>query len=394
MTKSLIDILTIQVRYLRDRFAIQNFTNVINMTSGDSTEFDANLSATTGRGRYARISRETKERLVEAWENGRDYLEVARILNVNTSTARSIILQYQRGESLDDKRGGSRPQVLKLTPAVIQNIVQLVERHPDFTLVQIQKFCETPLSITSISRALDGQLISVKKLEDCPMRRNAQDVKEARSGYAEWYLNGGLSKTIIYVDETCFNIFTKRTRGRSRIGTTAVRQIGGQRGPNLSLIMAVASGVGIVYFELLRGTVNKERFQHYLDNLGTILQEMDVNDPTVVMDNAPIHGSASCCEFPIQKLPAYSPFLNPIENAFSVFKLKLRAELREDSNINLLSSVPTGMSLAEHRMRVLHDLAKTTLEDQETVSGSKVENMCQHVMRYMHRCLALADIIV
>lgn len=112
------------------------------------------------------------------------------------------------------------------------------------------------------------------------------------------------------------------------------------------------------------------------------------------MDNAPIHLSASCGEIPIRRLPPYSPFLNPIENAFSVFKLKLRADLRLDSNVDLLSSIPAGVSVSEHRIGVLRDLARDILENQETVSGPKVEHMCQHVMRYMHRCLALADIIV
>lgn len=228
-----------------------------------STSFDSNMSnisnidtSSRRRGRYARISKETKERLIEAWENGRDYIEVAGILNVKLPTARSIILRHQTGDTLDDSRGGFRAQTLKLTPTVIEDIVQLVERHPDYTLLQIQAMLETPLSVTSISRALDGQLISLKKLEDCPTRRNASDVKDARSRYAEWYLDEGVGRTLIYVDETCFNVFTKRTRGRSRIGTAAVRQIGGQRGPNLCLIMAVSSGVGVLYFELLRGTVN------------------------------------------------------------------------------------------------------------------------------------------
>ena len=60
----------------------------------------------------------------------------------------------------------------------------------------------------------------------------------------------------------------------------------------------------------------------------------------------------------------------------------------------MIASVPVGLSTAEHRIRVLHDLATGILEDQETVSSSNVDHMCTHVMRYMHRCLALADIIV
>ena len=92
-------------------------------------------------------------------------------------------------------------------------------------------------------------------------------------------------------------------------------------------------------------------------------------------------------------LPPYSPFLNPIENCFSVFKLKLREVLREEVTVNRLLDMPVGISVAEHRLEVLHSEAAMILEDMETVSGAKVANMCGHVMTYMHRCSTRRDII-
>ncbi len=207
------------------------------------------------RGPYARISTELKERLVASWEDGGDILEAASVLNIKPSTARSIILRYQSGETLDDKCGGRREETVKLTEDVISRIIDIIERHPDFTLRQVKEELGETLSVTSISRGLDCRLITMKKLEDCPAQRNSPRVKEARSTYAQWYLEGGLNKTLIYVDETSFNVFTKRTRGRAVRGRPAVRQIGGQRGPNLNLVMAVASGAGVVYYELQRGTM-------------------------------------------------------------------------------------------------------------------------------------------
>lgn len=207
------------------------------------------------RGPYARISIELKERLIARYEDGADYIETADVLNIKPSTARSIILRHQRGEAQEDQRGGRREERVKLTEDVINRIVDAVERHPDYTLRQIQEELDEPLSITSISRALDGRFMSMKKLEDCPAQRNSARVKEARSSYAQWYLEAGINQTLIYVDETSFNVYTKRTRGRSERGQPAVRQIGGQRGPNLNLVMAIASGAGVVYYELQRGTM-------------------------------------------------------------------------------------------------------------------------------------------
>ena len=140
--------------------------------------------------------------------------------------------------------------MVKLTDEVVHQIVNLIEEHPDFTLKQVKDHLEVPITVTSLSRALDGRLITMKKLEDCPGERNSLAVKEARSEYAEWYMKHGINRTLIYVDETCFNIFTKRTRGRAVRGRPAVRQIGGQRGPNLNLVMAVAAGAGVVYFDI------------------------------------------------------------------------------------------------------------------------------------------------
>ena len=72
----------------------------------------------------------------------------------------------------------------------------------------------------------------------------------------------------------------------------------------------------------------------------------------------------------------------------------MRAMLREEQVCNRIADVPNNISLAEHRIRVLHELSTNVIEDQETLSGDKEANMCTHVMRYMHRSLAMADIIV
>ena len=65
------------------------------------------------------------------------------------------------------------------------------------------------------------------------------------------------------------------------------------------------------------------RSGHFLDNLDAILANLDVNNPTLIMDNASVHhgavsNGATSGGVPVRFLPAYSPFLNPIENVFSV----------------------------------------------------------------------------
>ena len=56
-----------------------------------------------------------------------------------------------------------------LTDEVVQKIVRIVEEHADFTLKQTQQKLQEDaimVSTSSIARALHGQVITTKKLED------------------------------------------------------------------------------------------------------------------------------------------------------------------------------------------------------------------------------------
>ena len=71
--------------------------------------------------------------------------------------------------------------------------------------------------------------------------------------------------------------------------------------------MAMANGIGIVslYFELQRGTMTKERYQHFLDNLKHILLTSGaaMNEVAVLMDNVPVHNGATCGDADVKYLP-------------------------------------------------------------------------------------------
>ena len=93
------------------------------------------------------------------------------------------------------------------------------------------------------------------------------------------------------------------------------RIVGGQRGRNVTLIAAISDRVGILYRETHVTTVTKGTFRHFLTSLQAILGD---EEAVLIMDNAPVHMDMQN-DFPnleIKYLPAYSPFLNPIENFF------------------------------------------------------------------------------
>ena len=133
---------------------------------------------------------------------------------------------------IQQRRGGVRIQRVKVDEEMKNAAIAIVEAHSAFTLKQILEELQRrlldkpPISITTLAKLLDGQLITIKKLEDIlPIDRNRIDVKNDRREYARWLTTEALNENLIYVDECGFNLFTQRTRRRARIGQRAVRQV-------------------------------------------------------------------------------------------------------------------------------------------------------------------------
>jgi hypothetical protein len=160
------------------------------------------------RGDYSKISVDLKRRLIATWDDGGDYLAVAIVLGIKPATARSIMVRHQQGKPMEDQRGGCCDQILKVTDAVADRIVRLVEEQPDRTLKSISDHLRhegvAQLSITSIACTLEGRLITTKKLIDCPVERNSQRTKAAREVYARWFMNISMNRTLVYVDGSSF----------------------------------------------------------------------------------------------------------------------------------------------------------------------------------------------
>ena len=58
------------------------------------------------RGTYARITKEDRLRLISAFEDGRDWLQAAEVLNIKRQTAQSIIAKFRKtGERESAPRG-------------------------------------------------------------------------------------------------------------------------------------------------------------------------------------------------------------------------------------------------------------------------------------------------
>lgn len=203
---------------------------------------------------YQRISNEDKLRLIRAFRNLEDYQLLADQLGIKRGTARQIICRAMKNEDpekIDERRRGGAHHV-KVDEEMRAVISSIIGENPAATLVNInaemrRRLPSKPqISDTHMSKVCHGMFFTLKKLECCPADRNRDDVKERRKDYSSWFLEVAVcSPRIVYIDESGFNVWTQRTRGRARVGSRAVRTVSGQRGENLTLILAVSPQEGV-----------------------------------------------------------------------------------------------------------------------------------------------------
>ena len=152
----------------------------------------------------------------------------------------------------------------------------------------------------------------------------------------------------MYVDETGFNLYTKRACGRARQSERVNRIVREQRGLNVTVIAAISDKVGLLYHEVYWEIVKRGSFVHFMISLEVILRN---EDAVIILDNAPCHNRVNEFFEILQKLflLVYSPFLNPIKECFSVFNAYVKQRLPNGistSNLNdTAAAAEAGVSM-------------------------------------------------
>ena len=319
-------------------------------------------------------------------------MATACLLGIKRSTAYKIV---QRDS--DKPKGGAKN--VKVDNEMISFVTEKLEDNPMITIKNLNQELRQALPnkpfITdrTLSNAIDGLTFTLKLARNCPAERNSDENIAAREEYANWFMSGNVINSIkIYVDEFGVNIHTRQNRGRSQVGTRVYRQVSGQSGRNITVCAAISSTYGLVYFQVYEGGMNSERFGNFLQiACGNIIASGDNNDGFVIFDNAPCHRNIESRElpgiYPVKRLPKYSPFLNPIENAFSAWKQAIKNDLSREQHlfINAPRFDRNGLTIGEYRFLLLKNIIERC---SATVTVAKCVEWQNHTMVYIPRCLA------
>ena len=161
----------------------------------------------------------------------------------------------------------------------------------------------------------------------------------------------------ISIDETGFYMGGSRKRGKSRIGTKAIRKVKACPGSKINVIAAISPLQGLLYFEKRHYSTNGDNFLEFLDNMvhsNPIFQQQPFR---LLMDNINFHKTRAIKQWfetvnHVQTFtPIYSPMLNPIEECFSKWKGSVYKEKNNDID-ELLSRIDeksAGISITNCR---------------------------------------------
>ncbi|KAG7176702.1 putative DDE superfamily endonuclease domain-containing protein 70 [Homarus americanus] len=308
--------------------------------------------------RHRITSATDRERIIEAYRAEQDFLVVAAALGVQRTTAYSTVRVYQRENGVEAAHAGGRHKIID--NETLDLIVMLLEANPMMTLTEIKE--------EKFSLSKGG---------------------ETRVRYVDAGDGSTAATSILYIDETGFNLWTKRTCGRARRWERVHRVVGGQRGRNTTVIAAIADHCGILYHEIHYGSVTKEVFSDFIASLAAIIGDAR---SILVLDNAPIHNGIAAVypELNFKFLPPYSPCLNPIENCFSVFKSYLKQYLhREAPRCNAAHARQEGVTLNALRENISQVGVEFALP---SVTEHVVSQNYNHVNTYLVQCIERRDI--
>ncbi|KAG2764559.1 hypothetical protein Pcac1_g23749 [Phytophthora cactorum] len=207
---------------------------------------------------YNRYALETKLRVLEVARRGGVWEETAEGLGVNYKTATAWVRRHvTHGEEVRVlPRGGKRGS--KVTDFCVQFWLGKRREDPDLTLRQLADALEHESGVyvvpQTVKNHVDGACFTLKQMPIEPQYMNTMTNKQKRRAYLHQLQQyQAMGKVILYMDNTNFNLWSSRTRGRSLRGRRAVKKVFAGGGQNMHVIACISEN-GFVHYEMKFGS--------------------------------------------------------------------------------------------------------------------------------------------
>ncbi len=269
-------------------------------------------------------SQDLRGRVIRAVDQGMSQREAARIFGVSEPTIKRYLKLRRETGSLAPKVIPGRPK-RKIGP-LLDGLRPQLEAHPDATLKEHCRLWEAETG-TRVSPSMMGRAIQRLKWTRKKKTIEASERKEEeRQKWRSQTKDTDASKFRI-IDETGSNLALTRLYARAPRGKRARGIIPRKRGKNVTMVTDLSlRGLGEAF--MIDGAVNGELFEAYIEH---IFAPTLTPGEIVMMDNLSAHKGQKVRQLIEAKgcfllfLPAYSPDLSPIEEAFSKVKNFLRS---------------------------------------------------------------------
>ncbi|MEL7309172.1 MAG: hypothetical protein AAGK05_15815 [Pseudomonadota bacterium] len=207
-----------------------------------------------------------RDMIVRSANRGEDWVALSKQLGVQYKTAYAWI---RSGKCSGTGRGGKKPK--KLTDEMVQKLIEWVESDPQITLKTLRRNIlrdyQVSVCVSTIGNCLEGKLYTVKIIHRQPVTVNNAENKAKRAEYVQKLMNYiRQGRQPVWLDETNFNLFTRRNIGRSKKGSRVVVGLPPARGPNVHMIGAIAA-TGVIKMNTKRGSFTWEAANAWVSDL-------------------------------------------------------------------------------------------------------------------------------
>jgi transposase len=254
--------------------------------------------------------------------------DIASSFGISSSCVYSWIKKFSEINFDPEKVGlllGKRGPKFKNIDERISKLANIISEDCSFTQLGMSRKLANEnihISQSTVCLALKKMEMTRKRLVLISDKKNDPDTIASRHLFAVNYRRY-IDSDLLYIDETGFNLHTKRSYGYSPINVPARMTVKANRGRNVTLL-ALISVNGVLGFKIIDGACNSVKLEEFLSECinNSIFRPNNV----LLMDNVNFHKSSNVRTILRQNninhdyLPVYSPELNPIEEVFSMLK--------------------------------------------------------------------------